>query len=88
MTNIAKRCHRIICHPTCNCEDFKLPSSARRHYGTKLYIKASNDPKCPLHSLIPKKLSRSGKFAQPFCATEKRKKSFVPRVTEIINSLN
>jgi len=51
-------------------------------------MKASSDPKCPLHSLIPKKLPRSGKFAQPFCATERRKNSFVPRVTEIINSLN
>jgi len=86
LTKIARRCHKIICHPTCSCDIIECPSSLRQKYAIRLFEKAANDPSHPVFHLIPSKLNYSKKFSQPYCATERRKLSFIPTITEIINT--
>jgi len=84
---ITKRVHSIICHPSCRCALFDQPSEIRRQNSIKLYLKASCDPTHRLHSLIPNKLPKSGKFAQPLCLSERYRKTFIPLTTEIVNNM-
>jgi len=83
---ITKRCHRIICHPTCTCNLIQSPSSLRQRHAVRLFNKALCDPNHPVFHLIPHRLKYSGKFCQPNAATERRRMAFIPTVTSIINN--
>jgi len=87
LDKIAKRCHYIICNPSCKCKLITLPSTLRIQSGVKLFQKASSDPSHPLHDIIPPKLKYSTGFIQPKCSSERRKKCFIPTITSYINGL-
>lgn len=88
LTRLTKRCHRIICHPDCHCDLLPDPNQSRRKMCVKLYSKAALSQTHPLHCLIPPRLPISKKFRQPPAHTERRKNSFVPFTTELINNLS
>ena len=88
INSVAKRCHRIICGEDCHCEKIHIPSKLREMRGIKLYKKAYNEADHSLNSLIPHKLPRTRKFFQPACISERRKRSFIPFITEVINNLS
>jgi len=81
---VYKRCHRIICEEKCNC--ILSPEKRREEQAIKLFFKAANDTEHPLNDIIPRKLKFSGKFRQPIALSERRRQSFVPAVTSIINN--
>jgi len=85
LNSVFKRCHKIICPPSCTCT--KTPETRRQEQAVKLFRKAAIDSSNPLHPLIPKKLPNTGKFSQPLSTTDRRKASFIPTTTEIINML-
>lgn len=87
LSRIANRCHRIICSQYCSCNIIISPDFARQTSCSKLFITAAENSSHPLHSLIPHRLPSSGKFCQPFAATNRRKNSFIPFCTEMVNYL-
>ena len=83
---LARRCHSIICYFGCKCSQFIIPSAIRIQRAVNLFRKASKDPEHPLHPIIPSKLPKTKKFCQPPSFSERRKKCFIPTITEIINN--
>ena len=83
ISNIERRFHNIICCYNCHC-DF-LPNLTHRRLlsSVKLFLAASK-PNHVINCLIPRKHTR---YIQPFAKTERRKRSFVPFTTEIVNNL-
>ena len=85
LDRIDRRAHYIIYEQgerNCNCTTL---TERRRLMARTLYMKAADHSNHILHSKIPKRLSRSFKFVNPFCRTEKRKTSFIPYTTLLIN---
>jgi len=88
LDKITKRCHSIICHPGCKCSKFHLPSDLRIKSAVKLFLKANCDNTHPLNSIIPPTLQRTKRFQQPASLSERRRKSFIPFTTSVINNKN
>ena len=86
MEKIRRRCHRIICGPSCNCNDF-TPLSMRRQRQSVKTLKAIMNVTNILHHLCPKTLRHSGHLQLPHCRTHRRAMSFIPRCAEMYNFL-
>ena len=82
---VYKRCLKIICTNGCRC--IESPDTLRSSRAINLYVKASVDEENKLYCIIPSKLPKTKHFSQPFSRTERRKLSFIPTVTEMINSI-
>ena len=80
---IQRKFHNIVCFYNCHCNRFPDISIRRVNSSVKLFIKAYEDPDHLLNCIIPVKRSF---FCQPYCKTDTRKRSFIPFVTEIVNS--
>ena len=78
-----KRCHKIICGNICKAECLPDPNIKRYDSAIKLFHQAISDKKHPLHLEM---LRFSKKLRQPPALTERRKKSFLPAVTEQYNN--
>jgi len=86
LNGIGKRCHRVICDPSCRC--LLTPEDERKKAALKLFKRGIAKSNHPLHSLIPHKLQRSQKLFQPYMRNETLKRSFIPTLTEIYNTLS
>ena len=87
LEKVRKRCHRIICGVDCQCDAFISVRERRDHHALRLFASITNATHNLLHSIVPKRLPRSKKFAFEFCRTSRRLKSFVPFCTELANRL-
>ena len=87
MQRVENRAHRIIYgeNITCNCGSNSL-QRRREENSVKLLETIIADEKHPLRSLIPEQLANSGKLSNFPCRTDKRKYSFFPFTTLLINS--
>ena len=84
LASVQKRAHRIICGPTCNCNDF--PSlKLRRCAASVKVINACSNPDHILHDQCPRK-SLSQRFIMPPCSTQRRLLSFFPQAVLLANS--
>ena len=86
MEKIRRRCHRIICGPSCNCNDF-TPISTRRQRQSIKTLRAMMNSMNILHRLCPKTMRNSGHLQLPHCRTHRRAMSFIPRCAEMYNLL-
>ena len=81
----ARRCHKIIHDPDCNCKVTHSFESFFTNMALKLFNAAqSNDH--PLHSLIPRRLPRSNRWEVNFSRTLRRQRSFPCNVVLFLNS--
>ena len=83
LQSIQHRFHNIICFYNCQCDKFPNLYDRRVLAATKLFMAAHSDDQHVLNCIIPLKRTF---FAQPYCRTTTYQTSFVPFITEIINS--
>ena len=80
---IQRRFHNIICYYNCHCKTLPDLLSRRNSSSVNLYLAASQHYHI-LHDIIPSKRTW---FQQPHSNTERRKRSFIPYTTELVNNL-
>lgn len=85
---VQRRCHRLICGlepgSECPCGKFEVLHSRREKATLKLFCKALSSDHV-LHSLIPKRSSRSSRLIQPQSVFSRFRYSFVPHATFLMN---
>jgi hypothetical protein len=84
LNRVQRRFHNILCFFHCHCDSLDSLTRRRLSASTSLFIFAAKDKTHSLHNKIPQKLRTS--FRQPYCRTELRIRSFIPFVTELVNS--
>lgn len=77
MELIRRRCHRIICGPSCRCDIFQPLKERRIALAMKLFEQMMS-PNHVSNDLLPHCLPRTGRFFQDYIKTERRAKSFIP----------
>jgi len=85
LQKIENRALRIIhcdSHPP---RTFETLSERRKAQAVKAFMKAANSDSNSIYHLIPEKLPNSRRFRQPTATTDRRRNSFVPYVTIILN---
>ena len=85
LEKVRKRCHRLICGADCRCGDFACVRDRIYQQALKLFTTITSDTNNLLHSIVPKRLPRSQKFAVEFCGTSKRQRSFSPYCALMLN---
>jgi hypothetical protein len=81
--SIQRKFHNIICFYNCHCDIFPNISDRRLSFSVKLFNKAYSDTSHLLNCIIPNKRTF---FIQPYCKSDIHKCSFIPFVTELVNS--
>ena len=86
MAKLQRRAHNIICGHDCSCKLFEDLNERRNKAAVKFLLNISRNVNHPLYHLCPARSSRSGNFVQPFCKTSRRRNSFFPASTILINN--
>jgi len=86
LLNIVKRAHKIICHKHCHKKCLQTPKGRRLKQSINLYKNALLNPTHILNDILPKQLKYSKKLIEEYCSTERRRKQFVPYITNILNT--
>lgn len=85
-----RRAHRIInsskSYACGKCDNTTIPER-RKNISIKLFRKSENSSSHILHHLVPNRLHYSRHLRIPFCRTKRRRRSFFPYVTSLINDL-
>ena len=87
LSRVDRRAHKIIKfgnHFSCSCGSEPI-TSRREILGKNLFLQAANCAQHSLYPLIPSKLERSRKFSMDFCRSDLRQRSFIPRLTLMVN---
>ena len=78
MSSLYKRCKRIVCPPSCSCDNVPLDiQSHRDRVALKLLHDAEVNESHPLHSLVPSRHRFCNKYVVPCCFTERRRNTFI-----------
>lgn len=86
LNKIIKRCHRIICEPSCTCEAFPTFETRQLNHALDTFSLMLS-PSHLLHSLIPHTLPRTRHFYIHPARTERRLTSFIPFCCRKHNSI-
>ena len=89
LQNIQRRAHRIVCGSSsmCECNQFPDLQTRRKEAAIKLLVQISGNPAHPLHSLCPPRSYRTGRFIQPQTRSTRRRNSYFPKTTIIMNGI-
>ena len=85
IANVCERAHRIICNRQCSCSIIPDIAVLREKLACNLLLKCEIHDH-PLHSYVPSRLPKTGKFRQPFSSTSRRFNSFFPYTCALVNS--
>ena len=77
MERIRKRCHKIVCGPSCKCDAF-TPLRDRRQLLADKAFKRILSAENISNGLLPHRLPRTGHFFQEYLRTDRRARSFIP----------
>ena len=86
LDRIQRRAHRLICGESCDDCDFFPDLRSRRTSAAVKLLNAAKNPTHPLHDLYPA-VSSSGRLILPHVSTSRRRNSFFPFTTILINSI-
>ena len=86
LEKLSKRCHRVICGYSCECNNFPSLSDRRSLQALKVFNQIQN-PDHILHHLLPHRLPRTQHFFIEYMRSELRARSFIPFCCAWSNSL-
>ena len=87
LLTFTKRCHRIAHGISCECTNFYNLKQRRLEAAVNLFTVAEQNPRHPLHSIIPPRLPRCGHYFIELSSTARRMNSFVPYTALYLNSI-
>ena len=73
-----RRAHKLICNPSCQCDDFPKFSNRVEEASIKFLRSCEAHHSHPLHHLVPPRLRHSGHYRLEHSATTRRLNAFFP----------